>query len=149
MWNASCLLWSLQWLLLLSQFQKVLNGLVMWRLFKANVSLYQEFTQRQSLTGLFKTFLSILPWCHYTMAFLFWTPYNTCWLSAYLLCCCTVLCFGWQYFSYWLCLLLTLIRFLTFPLFMHALTRWLAPNDSLFYEILSAQISGAIFFCCL
>lgn len=76
--HTSCFLWNLQWLLLLSQFQKVLNSLVMWRLFKANVSLDQQFIQRQRLTRLFKTFLSILPWCHYTKALPFWIPYNTC-----------------------------------------------------------------------
>lgn len=58
--------------------QKVLKSLVMWRLFKANISLDQQFIQRQRLTRLFKTFLSILPWCHYTKALPLWTPYNTC-----------------------------------------------------------------------
>lgn len=78
-WNTYVLLSvELTRLLLLSQFQKVLKSLVMWRLFKANISLDQQFIQRQRLTRLFKTFLSILPWCHYTKALPFWTPYNTC-----------------------------------------------------------------------
>lgn len=141
-WNTSCFLWNLQWLLLLSL--KALNGLVIWTVMQMSPCINSLSRGKGSLDCSRLSFPlspdATTRWLSFSE---FLTIHASYLLTFHVAASCSVL-----HGNIFL-LLLNLIRLLTCPLFMHALTRWLAPKDCFLYEILCAQILGAIFFCCL